>query len=246
MTRRYGWRGYLRDRRDDKFKMASPSISSLPEEWDLFPNCSRIEDQGITSSCVGHGGQYVMEARDQRIGQEFVELSPYFAYYVARHESGFEDADGGAYVRDLLGGLKKYGICQLGYMPSDPERINEPPSEAATADAATRKITSYHRCDSVAAILGAITMNLPIVYGFACYESYESLEVSETGLIPFPNGWEKMRGGHCVAGYAFNRREQWISGPNSYGYDWGDRGRYKIPFRYFEEELANEVFAVVI
>lgn len=246
MNRRFGWKGYIRDRRDDAFKMASPSMSSIPETRSLFPNCTRIENQLWTSSCIGHGGQYISEARDRRIGQEFVELSPYFAYHIARAESGCEDVDGGAYVRDLLTGLKKYGICQLELMPSDPDRINERPSDLAFEDAALRKITSFHRCDTLAAALGAIAAGLPIVYGFACYESYDSPEVQRTGIIPLPHGGESLRGGHCVAGYAYDRREQWISGPNSYGEDWGDRGRYKIPFKFFEEELANEVFAVVV
>jgi len=245
MNKKFGWRGYIRDQRDDRFKLASPNMSSLPMRWSLAENCTRIEDQEQSSACTGYGSCYPAESWTSRMGADFVELSPYFIYWVGRYMSGLEDVDGGGYVRDVLKALTKFGVCQLGYWESDYSKINEKPSKEAFLDAETRKIESYHRCDSVEAICSALAQNLPVVWGFSCYESYDSEETYRTGVIQFPQSWERLRGGHCTSVYAYDRQKQVFRGPNSYSDKWGNKGWYEIPFRFFEEGLANEAFAIV-
>jgi hypothetical protein len=248
MQRQYGWRGYIKDHRDDNFLMSMPKDIKIPEFVDNSQNASRVEDQKRTNSCVGHAVSTMMEFRTRRIGEEFVELSPAFPYWVARELAGLEKHDQGCYIRDALKGLRKRGIPQLMYCPLSEETINEKPSQMAFDDALMRTISSFHPLPTLPHMLYAISERLPVVFGASLFKSFESNEVTSTGMILHPKGWEKFIGGHALCGDSYDAREgkRWVEGNNSYGEEWGMKGRYRIPFSYFEAGLVADAWAVVV
>jgi C1A family cysteine protease len=241
--RKFGWLKDHRDVRDDSFIMGLPRKLDIPERMRLY--MSRIEDQGSSNACVGHGYSYAMEDWSRRMGNDFVELSRRGMYTLARMMSGLEDVDGGAYIRDGAKALMKYGIMSEILCEWDVSRINEPLSAEALEDAATRKIKSHHSCPTVDHIIYSIANEIPVVLGVECYESFQSNEVMRTGIVPHPKVWEKFIGGHCMEAGGYDLGRKLVGCPNSWGPDCGDCGWVWIPFSMFEDGLAGDARAIV-
>ena len=77
------------------------------------------------------------------------------------------------------------------------------------------------------------------------YESFMTEEVAHNGMIPIPNtDKEGCYGGHCMYAIAYNdTAKDHIDILNSWGRDWGDKGRCHIPIDYFMQE-ASDLWAI--
>jgi C1A family cysteine protease len=70
----------------------------------------------------------------------------------------------------------------------------------------------------------------PITVGFQVYESFESQQVADTGIMPVPAPNERRLGGHEVLCLGYDRAQQLALIENSWGDVWGQRGYFWMPF----------------
>ena len=81
-----------------------------------------------------------------------------------------------------------------------------------------------------------------IAFGFTVYESFESQEVAQTGIVPMPTRDERTLGGHEVllVGYLKNEPNYGLV-RNSWGTSWGMAGYFLMPWAYLmDANLASD------
>jgi len=83
------------------------------------------------------------------------------------------------------------------------------------------------------------------VFGFSVYESFESQEVTQTGVVQMPQADEKQVGGHAVVGGGYDDSQTRFIVRNSWGDTWGMEGYFKIPYDYLgNPNLADDFWTV--
>ena len=201
-------------------------------EWD-----SLVEDQGTLGSCEGNAITNAYELQVKRLYPEkFVELSRLFVYYNSRLLDNSVMEDAGAYLRDGMKAIQKFGICSEKLWPYDIKKFTVKPTEECYKDAESRTITSYQSLDTLDEVLHAINDNKPVVIGVTVYDSF-NLVSKENPVIRNPIENEKdSGGGHAmtIVGYDIPKKQFLIK--NSFGTDWGDNGYGWLPFDYAEAE----------
>ena len=73
---------------------------------------------------------------------------------------------------------------------------------------------------------------LPVIIGISVYDSFESSEVEQGGIVPMPGTNEEMVGGHCMLAVGYGQKPGYFTVRNSWGGAWGDKGDCYIPEAY--------------
>lgn len=201
-------------------------------EWD-----SAIEDQGDLGSCQANAITNAYELQVRFLyPDKFTELSRLFVYYNSRLLDNSQLVDSGAYIRDGMKVVQKYGICSELLWPYDIKKFTVRPTDECYKDALSRTITSYQSLGTIDEILSAINENKPVVIGMTVYDSFNKVSKSDP-VIHLPNQNELgTGGGHAmtIVGYNIDKRQLLIK--NSFGKNWGDNGYAWLPFDYVESE----------
>jgi C1A family cysteine protease len=217
----------------------SYSREPLREMVDLRHYCSKVENQGHLGSCTG---QAVVGAYELLLNKEtpdkFTDLSRLFVYYNARLIENVVDEDAGAYVRDAVKAVQKYGICSESIWPYHIRDYRITPSIQSYDDARHRNIQKYFRIAMLEDTLDALNKELPVVFSMKVYESFENLYDYET-TAQMPSSGESPIGAHamCFVGYDLNKKV--LLARNSFGVDWGMDGYCYIPFDYVRNEVMD-------
>lgn len=201
-------------------------------EWD-----SVIEDQGDLGSCQGNSITNAYELQVRFLyPDKFVELSRLFVYYNSRLLDNSELEDVGAYIRDGMKAVQKYGICTELLWPYDVKKFAVKPTDECYVDALTRTITSYQSLTTIDEVLNALNNNKPVVIGITVYDSFNQVTKFDP-IITSPKSTElDTGGGHAmtIVGYSIPKKQLLVK--NSFGKDWGDNGYAWLPFEYAESE----------
>lgn len=98
-------------------------------------------------------------------------------------------------------------------------------------------IKEFHWCFGLDDVLRTLTGYGPVVIGTWWYDSFDS--PGEDGRITISPNADK-RGGHETVLVSRNDSEQTVRGINSWGDDWGDKGRFEISYADLERLLEEE------
>jgi C1A family cysteine protease len=74
------------------------------------------------------------------------------------------------------------------------------------------------------------------------YDSFETPEVAQTGIVPMPKDTERMLGGHAVMAVGYDEKKQYFFVRNSWGEAWGDRGYFYMPYAYLQNKYLSSDF----
>ncbi len=241
--RKYGWKRDLFDGRDKHYKAIRPTVT-LPDKVDMRSWCSKVEDQGNIGSCTGNATVGALELLENKDQVKFTDFSRLFAYYNARLLENNTENDDGAYIRDVIKGLAKYGICHESTWPYMESKFADKPSLTAYSQALAHQVKVYHRIDTLDEILTALATNFPVIFGFTVYESFESDIVAQTGIMPMPGPGEQELGGHAVCAVGHDNNVKRLLVRNSWGENWGLKGYFWMPFEAVETGLTDDHWVV--
>jgi C1A family cysteine protease len=242
-ARQYRVRADPPDWRDMPYE---PTNLPLREIVDLRKWASVIEQQGHLGSCTGQavvGAYELLLNRDY--ANQFTDLSRLFVYYNARLLEGVVSEDVGAYIRDAIRAVQRYGVCDERTWPYRINYFNVTPTDTSYQDAKKRNIKNYRRIVGLPGILDALNANRPVAFSLLVYREFDLLENSNDYILRTPSAGAQPLGGHamCLVGYDLKR--ELVLARNSFGADWCMGGYCWITFDYVRQEtMDNWVFDV--
>lgn len=241
----YGWLPDLPDKRDHRFTLTAP-ISDMPLMTDLRPNCSPVEDQGALGSCTANAIVGALEFLERKAGDLTpTNLSRLFVYYNERLIEGTIKQDAGAFLRDGIKSIAKWGVCPESRCPYHIKNFTHKPTASAYKQALPHKVVEYQRLSTLSEMRHCLAAGFPFVFGFTVYESFESDEVARTGVVSLPPPDEQVVGGHAVMAAGYDDERQLLLVRNSWGDDWGDGGYFWMPYAYVaDRDLSDDFWTI--
>ena len=239
---RYGWIPDIPDHRDIMFRKVYRIPARLPASVDLRSQCPKVVDQGQLGSCTANALVGALEFLMIKDNKPYADLSRLFLYYDERVIEGTVDQDSGAMIRDGIKSLAQQGVCTEALWPYDIEVFTNTPTPACYDEALNYEIVSYQRIDTVDEMRSCLADGFPFVFGFTVYDSFESQEVAQTGIVPMPQPDEQELGGHAVVGVGYDDAQKRFVVRNSWGEDWGMKGYFTIPYDYLSNRNLSDDF----
>jgi C1A family cysteine protease len=253
MTRKYGWKKDSPDERDNRYSatMLFP-IKTVYLNPDNGYKVPPVWDQLQLGACTGFGWAFavafdLLNKHSENIPEPNFSPSQLFIYWNERVLEGTTGQDAGAEIRDGAKAINTAGVCNSTLWPYDEQEVYTPPPPAANSEALLYKSVLYTNLDNTnkQMLVDALQRGFPIVFGFTVYSSFESDQVAETSVVPYPDiNTEQILGGHCMAIVGYHEGEgddDTFICRNSWGEDWGHGGYCRIPTRYLlDPTLASD------
>ena len=247
-TPAYGWKPQLPDPRDLRYGLSGPA-QPLPASADLSALMPQVYNQGLLSSCTANALAAVVEFEQRRQGlPSFAPSCPsrLYIYWFERAFEGTTDSDCGGRLRDGIKALAARGVPRETHWAYDDAKVCVEPSQAAQAAAVMHKALKYEALpQSLETLKSVLVGGQPFCFGFSVYESFESQEVAETGVMPMPAVGEALCGGHAVVAVGYSDAKEAFKIRNSWSASWGDRGHVWMPYAYMVSPgLASDFWLV--
>ena len=180
-------------------RMLSRVSPNLPLGVDTRANCGAVKDQGSLGSCTGHAFASAIEWICRAYLKKQPVLSPLYLYAKELIADGNFPADDGSNGVTGSNVTIANGCCEDSLYPDASLKIQEP-TAAMDANAAEYRLGAYHGLTGsqvALSVLGDPTP-WPVEIGFTVYDSFESDEVSQTGIYNPDSSSESVLGGHEV------------------------------------------------
>lgn len=213
-------------------------------------------DQGQLGSCTANSiaTAYALEELKQHNDKIFLPAR-LFIYYNERLLEGTVDEDAGAMIADGIKTLNLYGVIDEHQYEYDPLKFTLKPPQSIYTEAKLATAVKYANidfsadntlADRVAHLKRTINSGYPFVLGFIVYESFESEEVAQTGLMPMPNvDTEQVLGGHAVCAVGYNDSLNSFIIKNSWGPNWGVHGYFYMPYNFIGDTSFTSDFWII-
>ena len=255
---RYGWKPDLPDQRDFSYSAPPAIAAALPAKMDLRKGCPPVYDQGQLGSCTANAIAGAIEFDQKKQGQPQFTPSRLFIYFNERVMEGTAPSvDSGAQIRDGVKSVATQGACKETSWPYDDKNTNpapcptckyaQKPTAACFTEAKKYKIKAYQRLNSAMmnTLKGCLASGYPFVFGFTVYQSFESQQVADTGIVPMPAPTEKVVGGHAVLAVGYDDSTSQFIVRNSWGTGWGIKGYFMMPYNYLiNGQLADDFWTI--
>jgi C1A family cysteine protease len=248
----YGWIPDIPDKRDKKFtgmKMKSGTPISLPPKIDLSVNMVEVYNQGSLGSCTANatGGvfQYI-QLKDDAVEDWTTNPSRLFLYYNSRLFQGTVNTDSGAYIRDSVKAVAKFGVVPEDEYPYVIKDFAKKPPTAIYNHAKDHRAIEYQRVEqTLTETKIALSEGNPVIFGFSVYDEFEGQTVAKTGILNLPTKNETLKGGHAVVIVGYDDETQRFLVRNSWGSDWGINGYFTMPYAYvIDGDLAADFWVI--
>lgn len=241
----FGWVPDLPDQRDILYSALQAVPARLPPSVDLRPGCSPVENQGSLGSCTGNAIAGAVEFLERNDKVRFINVSRLFIYYNERVIEHTTKSDSGAMIRDGIKTVVKQGVCSEGKWKYVVSKFAVKPSAACYEEALQHQVTSYQRMLTVDEMRACLAQGFPFVFGFTVYESFESQQVAQTGVVPMPQHGERVAGGHAVLAVGYDDAQRRFIVRNSWGAGWGMKGYFTMPYDYLaNRNLADDMWTI--
>jgi C1A family cysteine protease len=205
------------------------NVKLTSNKVDLRSKFNFIYDQGSLGSCTANALCYAYFFDDTTYSP-----SRLFLYYNERLLDNDINFDNGSTLTQGINALKKYGVCSEITWPYNVSRFTQKPSTNAYTEGVKHEvITSARVAQSLASLKGCLTSGFPFVVGILVYQSFESIAVANTGMVPMPNTrTESILGGHAIICVGYDDTKNVFIMINSWGSSWGDHGFFYLPYQY--------------
>lgn len=241
------WYGYvpdLPDQRDFKFLR---TVGDLPNSVDLRGACPPVYNQGQLGSCTANAIGGAIEFDRMKQGLRDWPPSRLFIYYNERAMEGTIREDAGAMIRDGIKSVNKLGAPPESLWPYYIGKFARKPTARAYRAARAHRSLRYERVEQAWELLtAALALNeLPVVFGFTVYESFESQTVAKSGIVRMPTTREQVVGGHAVCAVGYDNTKNVAICRNSWDVDWGMKGYFTLPREYITSfDLAADFWQI--
>jgi C1A family cysteine protease len=241
----YGWLPDIPDNRDHMYGAVRKISKTLPAKSDLRPGCSPVEDQQELGSCTANALAGALEFLMKKDKVNFADMSRLFIYYNERVIEHTVKTDAGAMIRDGIKTLAKQGSCTEKSWPYAIAKFTVKPAKTCYTEALDYQILSYARLNTLDEMRACLAEGYPFVFGFSVYESFESPQVTKTGLVEMPGAGERLLGGHAVLAVGYDDAAQRFIVRNSWGTNWGQKGYFTMPYAYLADRNLSDDFWVI-
>lgn len=243
----YGWKKDSYDVRDQYHNFTVSNVQSSIKTVDLRDRCPPIYNQGQLGSCTANAIAGAYEFDMIKEGEKSIFTpSRLFIYYNERKMEGTVDQDSGAEIRDGIKSINRVGVCPEKMWPYDIARFTDQPTDECYVDAHDHRAVEYKRVpQNLEQLRQCLIEGYPFVYGFVVYESMETPQVAQTGIVPMPKPNEKILGGHAIMAVGFDNEKRVFIFRNSWGESWGESGYGTMPYDYvINSDLASDFWTV--
>jgi C1A family cysteine protease len=239
-----GWKPDVPDHRD-KVYAAAPFVA-LPPSTDLRAKMPPVYNQGSLGSCTANAIGGAIEYLHEKDGLGNLMPSRLFIYYNERLKEGNVKIDSGAQIRTGIKSVNAQGACDEETWPYQIEKFTRKPNNRAYVVATKHKAIQYQRLTRLHDFKAHLAQGIPVVFGFAVSESFESEAVAQSGIAAMPTPNEKMVGGHAVLAVGYDDATQMLLVRNSWGPEWGLGGYFWLPYGFITEGLADDFWVIEV
>ena len=220
------------------FIKATPS--KLPATFTI-PTLAPIMDQGDLGDCVSNSASYLINSQTMNR----ISISRIMHYDLCRiMEDTPLSQDDGTTIRTAASVLLKYGCCLESVCPYNTSTFSVLPPLNTIKQMNLFKQFSYFFVNQDLNSLKNTLLNMktPITFGIIVYDSFLSIQVAKTGIVPMPDTKkEQEQGGHCVTMVGYDDSKQAFYCANSWGTSWGKKGYFHLPYNYVTDpKLASD------
>ena len=233
------------DHRDYTYSAPEAILANLPASIDLRVNCPAVYDQGQLGSCSADAiaGAFEFELMKQN-APAFVP-SRLFIYYNERVIENSVPYDSGANLRDGMNSVSHQGVCTEDTWPYIISEFSQKPYESCYQAALANTISNYYSLgQDVYQMKSCLADGYPFIFGFTVYQSFESDQIRQSGVVNLPVDGESVVGGHAVVAVGYDDTQNRFIVRNSYGPDWGLNGYFTMPYDYLLNGLASDFWTI--
>jgi C1A family cysteine protease len=228
--------------------------SSLANKASMKSVWPGIYDQGQIGSCTANA--FCGAFRFLQADQSF-QPSRLYVYYKERaleYPDPSQISDSGAIVADARKWASEDGVAPESSWVYDVNNVNVAPPASCDQLALNHKIGMSFSItlDVFNTVQYCLANNMPVLYAFAVYQSFENTPSSGVMAMPNPvnindpnDPQDPFLGGHevCIVGY--DDDNQWFEVANSWGTGWGDNGFFYVPYAFFNNSDYSYAFDVL-